>query len=57
MSHARPADQGATVIEYVLLAGLIVVIVIAAVTLLGGHVTALADTVAAPSGPSAGTAP
>jgi Flp pilus assembly pilin Flp len=48
------ADEGATAVEYALLIGLIVVIVIAAVTLLGGdlgvlaagvsqHVGALAD--------------
>jgi pilus assembly protein Flp/PilA len=40
------ADEGATAVEYALLIGLIVVIVIAAVTLLGGDLGALATGVA-----------
>ena len=45
----RPAgaDQGATAVEYALLAALIAVILAAAVTLLGGNAGALVDEVAA----------
>ena len=44
----RPAgaDQGATAVEYALLTALIVVILAASVTLLGGNVGTLVDEVA-----------
>ena len=57
-ARRRPpgADEGATVVEYVLLAGLVVVLVISAVTLLGGNVDALFDDLAnhLGGGPAAG---
>jgi Flp pilus assembly pilin Flp len=43
----RAADDGATAVDYALLAALVVVILVASVTLLGGNVGALADEVAA----------
>ena len=45
----RPAgaDDGATAVEYALLAALVAVILVASVTLLGGDVGALVDEVAA----------
>jgi pilus assembly protein Flp/PilA len=43
----RSADDGATAVEYALLAALVAVILVASVTLLGGGVGALVDEVAA----------
>jgi len=39
-------DEGATIVEYALLTGLIAVLLGSAVTLLGGNVLAVADAVA-----------
>jgi pilus assembly protein Flp/PilA len=40
------ADEGATVVEYALLVGLIAVIIISSVTLLGGNIDAMFDDIA-----------
>ena len=43
-------DEGATAIEYGLLAALIAVVIIAAVTLVGGNLTVVFDSIAAALG-------
>jgi pilus assembly protein Flp/PilA len=41
-----PDDEGATVVEYALLVGLVAVIIISSVTLLGGNIPAMFDDIA-----------
>jgi pilus assembly protein Flp/PilA len=45
LARRRPSrdDEGATVVEYALLVGLIAVIIISSVTLLGGNIDAMFD--------------
>lgn len=59
--HITPADdvdegdQGATAVEYALLVGLIVVILVSSITLLGGNIDAIFDDLAAQLGGSDST--
>jgi pilus assembly protein Flp/PilA len=51
--HITPADdvdEGATAVEYALLVGLIVVILVSSITLLGGNIDAIFDDLAAQLG-------
>jgi pilus assembly protein Flp/PilA len=44
LARRRPgADEGATAVEYALLAGLITMIIVSSVTLLGGNIVAMVN--------------
>jgi pilus assembly protein Flp/PilA len=49
------SDEGATVVEYALLAGLIAVIIISSVTLLGGNIDAMFNDIADQLGSGSGS--